>query len=361
VITGISPPIGSSQGGTAITVTGMGFAGSLTATLDGTALRSVVAADDGTGFTAVVPSHAPGDVPLTVTTAIGSTSEVFTYTDGITVQPGTAPGTAAARAIDLTGIGFSALTFAAGTPDDTNAHVYLVAGAYDPTDQGDGTKTDGEIDECTGVLVVGDTELICTLDLTHSYAGGLLATVADRTVTDAATTVGDTTLSSATADFTDADVNLAVSGPGIPPGTVIATVVDSATASLSVAPVSTGSDLTVDLGPRAVTDATLTAGSTTVTSAATGFTADDTGRVVTGDGLPPNTVIASVTDGGTVELSRPATADDTVTMTVAAPVTVPDSPYTMTVVSDGSVDAQAGGGYTQSVISSGSTFTVAPF
>lgn len=355
----VSPPVGSTQGGATITVTGTGFAGTLTVTLDGTALSGVTAAADGTSFTANVPPHASGEVPLTVSTAIGSTSAtLFTYTDGITVQPATAPGSATAQAVDITGLGFSGPSFGL-------ARVFLVDGAYDPTDQG-GVKTLGESAECAGVLVVSDTELICTLDLTHSYRDGVLAGRPARTVTDAVTTAGDTTLSSATASFTGADVNLAVSGPGIPPGTVIASVADPATAVLSVPPVADGTDLMVSIEPREIGDGVLVTGGTTLTSASAGFTTEDTGRIVTSDNLPPNTVITAVTDSGTVELSQPATADETTTVSVAEPVAVPDGPYTMTVVSNAGVDVQPGGAnedpaYMQSVVSSGSTFTVADY
>jgi hypothetical protein len=360
----VSPPVGSTQGGAAITVTGGGFAGTLTVTLDGAALSGITAAADGTSFTATVPPHAPGQVPLTVTTAVGSTSAtLFTYTNGITVQPATAPGSSTAQAVDITGLGFSGLTFSG--PGSGSARVFLVAGAYDPTDQG-GVKTVGETAECAGVLVVGDTELICTLDLTHSYRDGVLAGRAARTVTDGVTTAGDTTLSSATADFAEADLNEAVSGPGIPPGTIIASVTGPETAVLSASPVADGTGLTVAIGPREVTDAVLTAGGTTLTSASAGFTTEDTGRVVTSDNLPPNTVITAVTDPGTVELSQPATVDETATVSVAEPVAVPDGTYTMTVVSNAGLDVQPGGvnedpAYTQSVVSSGSTFTVAAY
>jgi flagellar hook protein FlgE len=62
---------------------------------------------------------------------------------------------------------------------------------------------------------------------------------------------------------------------------------------------------------RQVTDAVTTAGSSTLTSASATFTADDVGRVVTGPGIPPGTVIVSVVDATTVTLSNAATATAT--------------------------------------------------
>jgi hypothetical protein len=169
-----------------------------------------------------------------------------------------------------------------------------------------------------------------------------------------------------TAGFSAADVNEAVAGPGIPDGTVIASVTDPATAELPAPAGTDGTDVPVTVSPRSFADGKVTAGDPTLTSASAGFTTADTGRIVTGDGIAPNTVISTVTDPGTVQLSRPATAGGGSTVTVAAPVATPRGPYTMTVVSDGGPDVQPGGtnedpSFTQSVISSGATFTVSDY
>ncbi|HEY7135157.1 MAG TPA: flagellar hook protein FlgE [Acidimicrobiia bacterium] len=62
---------------------------------------------------------------------------------------------------------------------------------------------------------------------------------AARTVLDGATTNGSTTLTSATANFTAADVGKAITGAGIPAGTTIASVTNGTTVVLSAAATAT--------------------------------------------------------------------------------------------------------------------------
>jgi hypothetical protein len=66
-----------------------------------------------------------------------------------------------------------------------------------------------------------------------------------RVVTDAAVTAGSTTLSSATADFTSADVGQQVYLPDVPVGTTISSVTNTTTAVLSGEASATGSALTL--------------------------------------------------------------------------------------------------------------------
>jgi hypothetical protein len=79
VVTSISPLSGLAAGGTAITITGMGFTGATAVTVGGTAATSVVVVDPGT-ITAVTPAHAVGTVDVVVTTPKG-TSPVSTVAD----------------------------------------------------------------------------------------------------------------------------------------------------------------------------------------------------------------------------------------------------------------------------------------
>src|SRR5262245_9278075 len=116
------------------------------------------------------------------------------------------------------------------------------------------------------------------------------AAITSRNVNDMVTTNGSTTITSATANFTQADVGRSVSGTnlpapavlagGTPPTTVerIASVTNATTAVLSLAATGSGAggSLTIGVG-RVVTDASLTALSTTVTSATANFTAADVG------------------------------------------------------------------------------------
>jgi len=383
---GISPATGPALGGTAITVTGSNFPTAvttppaLTATLGGMPLLSIVVTSS-TTFTAVTPPHAAGGpFLLVVTTGGGSTSTttgttralLFTYTNGIVIAPNTSPNSRAAGTdVDVQGVGFAGLNFAGttgATPDDTNAHVYLVRGAYNPapTSAHGSTKTLGESQECLNVLVVSDTELVCTLTTTGSLTSAGVSATASRTVTDAVTATS-TALTSATAAFSATDVGLGVTGTGIAAGTTIASVTNATTVVLSAATTASATGVSVTIGTHTVSDGVTTSGANTLSSATAAFTSADVGRVVSGTGIPVGTTIASVTSGTAVVLSANATATGTgVSVSFGNPVPVPVGTYTLTVVSNGLADVLAGGDnedatFTQSLITSGSTFTVADY
>jgi hypothetical protein len=140
--TSVSPTSGAALGGQTITVTGDNFqtsAGTLTATLGGSALTGVTVTSN-TTFTAVTPAHAASAtaVTLAITTNGGttSTSSVFTYKNGITVSPATSPGSVDVD-VDVQGV-VNGITFTdtAGTDspaaasgqvgtNDGDGHVYL--------------------------------------------------------------------------------------------------------------------------------------------------------------------------------------------------------------------------------------------
>ncbi len=174
----IAPASGPALGGGTITITGSGLpttANSITATLGGTALTSVTPVS-ATAFTAVVPSHAPGLANLVVTTAAGAqtVTGAYTYANGVTITPNTAPSATSTALnpvyVDVAGAGFSSDTF--GSTGST-ARVWLVDGSYDPGATAGTPATTyatGPSAECTGVVVVSDNELICSLNL----ATGLL-------------------------------------------------------------------------------------------------------------------------------------------------------------------------------------------
>ncbi|AGL19798.1 IPT/TIG domain-containing protein [Actinoplanes sp. N902-109] len=162
----VSPTSGPALGGSTITVTATSglptTAGSITATLGGTALTNITPVSS-TSFTAVTPAHAPGSVALSVTTAAGTKTiaSAFTYANGISVTPNTAPNTSAATYLDVLGAGFLTPTFGSAA---TNGRVWLVDGEYDPAASGT-SYTQGPTAECTGVVVISDNELICSLNL----------------------------------------------------------------------------------------------------------------------------------------------------------------------------------------------------
>lgn len=202
-ITGVTPSAGPAGGGTTITVTGTGFlpastSSPTTASIGGAPLTNIKVASNGTSFTGVTgPRAAESNLFLTVNAAGGqvvssdpdndpTTYEapvLFDYSNGITVTPTqTAGGTTVT--LDIIGAGFSDLTFDAnGGPTSPNAHVFLVRGAYVAA----GNRG---VAECSNVVVVADTELICTLDLSGGSLNPVTSAAAPGTpVPDGAYTV----------------------------------------------------------------------------------------------------------------------------------------------------------------------------
>jgi hypothetical protein len=391
-IASVSPATGPAQGGTRITVTGTLFPtgpGELTATLAGEPLIDVQVAN-ATTFTATTPPHAPGGpFAIAVTTVLGtqSTSGLFTYTNGIVVAPNTAPNTSMAPTdVDINGVGFSALKFSPTySTNSSNAHVYLVRGVYNAGTATAATsvKPNPQVSECIDVLVVSDTNLICSL-----YLGGNLnaaPTATTRTVSSCASTnangevqnsaqsyLGPSSPTVTTCTFTQADVGMKITA-----GASGAAIADNTTTIISVSPqgiaqLSKASTTAVAAATtpislssqRTINDVTMANGATTLTSAAAPFNASDAGKMITGTNIPLGTYIASVS-GNTATLSKAVTGAiaPQAVLTIFTPTAVPEGTYTMTVVSNGAPGASTITTipYTQSIVSSGSTFTVAPY
>nr|BFE65185.1 hypothetical protein GCM10020063_097110 [Dactylosporangium thailandense] len=172
-LTTVTPSTGPALGGNTITVAGTNFPSTgMTGTLGGLALSNIVVATGGTSFTATVPAHAAQTgVSLIINSAGGMATKTtaYSYTNGIVISPNTAPQNTTVD-VDVQGVGFSAMDFSSSNTVgtiDTKAHVYLVPGKYDPTTNSS-NKTLGGVAECGSVLVVSDTELICTMDLHDS-------------------------------------------------------------------------------------------------------------------------------------------------------------------------------------------------
>jgi hypothetical protein len=379
------PIAGPSLGGTAITVYGNNFpttattppaAPALTATLGGLPLLNITLVSPN-NFTAVTPARSASTtpVPLIVTTASGSTvlAKAFTYSNGITVMPNTAPNTRmGSTPVDVQGIGFGGLNFMFNSsPDDKNAHVYLVKGLYDPANN-NGAKRNGELVECGNVNVVSDNELVCSMNLQASLTAGGTSAMPTRTIS--ANTVTDFSLTNINPPLSPSDQGMRLSGSGIAPGTTIATVgANGTTATVSIATNATAQGVTLAMGignvvaiitpppnqPTPQPVPPLTAINPPLSQA-------DNGRVVTGTGIPPGTTIMGINqDGTSANLSSQPTSSATGqsgTITISDPVPVPVGTYTLTVVSNGNVNAfPADQSYTQSVICSGATFTIADF
>jgi hypothetical protein len=324
-ISALVPPVpstGPAMGGTMITVTGTGFptavavppaAPTITATLGGLPLTGIVVAAGGTSFTALTAAHAAGPpVDLIVTTGGGPTTmlDAFTYSNGITVAPGTGPNTKLAGTdIFVQGVGFASTDFSTTTgsaPDDANGHVYLVHGTYDPA--GANLKAVPETSECNGVIAFDDSDLICTLNLAGQQLPG-------RTFTDGVVT-GTTTLTSTAAAFTAADVGRPIMGTGFAANTWI-TAVTATTATLSVA-AGNGAITTASIsGARTVVGTTVVGLGLTLTVGT--LSSLDVGLSVVGPGVALGATIVSITSPTVATLSAAGTA---VTGTSAAPITI---------------------------------------
>ncbi|WP_328460492.1 IPT/TIG domain-containing protein [Actinoplanes sp. NBC_00393] len=184
VITSVNPISSPALGGQTITVLGEGFstvANATTATVGGSALTNIKVASNGRSFTATTPPRSAEDELAVVVSTVGGVvnsldpdnngvvaddgdpatpdeSIYFEYTNGVTITPNTSPADKTVD-IDVRGVGFQQLRFDAdGAAVDDTAHVFLVQGTY--------TKaTNRGVQECGDVLVIDDTELICSVDL----------------------------------------------------------------------------------------------------------------------------------------------------------------------------------------------------
>jgi hypothetical protein len=115
VVTAVTPAVGSTAGGTLVTVTGSGFTGTTSVTFGGVAGTSVSVLS-ATSLTVVSPAHAAGTVDVIVTTAAGSSAnsaaDNFTYTGAPTVtavSPTTGPA-AGGTTVTVTGTGLTGAT-----------------------------------------------------------------------------------------------------------------------------------------------------------------------------------------------------------------------------------------------------------
>lgn len=186
-ITSVSPVSGPSIGGTPITIVGTGFSTTMASnkvTIAGAA--ATVTSATATTIVATAPAGTASTGSIIVTSPSGTVTATATYAyaDGLTVTPNTTTPTQAVN-LDILGSGFKALTFdeAVSTAGqnftkDANAHIFLAVKALDPSLMAAGAYAAGAAAaECTDVVVLTDSELICTLDPTVTAApAGVLTT-----------------------------------------------------------------------------------------------------------------------------------------------------------------------------------------
>ena len=100
-----------------------------------------------------------------VITAAGTRvlQNAFAFQNSLSVRPNTAPNTLPAVNVEVTGSGF--LSYSFGGSALNRPRVFLVDGVYNPAAVAGGGRANGPVADCTGVLVVSDETLICTLRL----------------------------------------------------------------------------------------------------------------------------------------------------------------------------------------------------
>jgi IPT/TIG domain-containing protein len=379
VVTMVSPVSGSPLGGSMITVTGTGLPTSTSsissATLGGMPLQNITPISP-TTFTAVVPPNSLGSKTLSITTASGvaSLTGAYNYVNSISVAPNTAPNTATAVDLDVTGSGFVDLNF--NDTANTDAHVFLVDGKWRANGAGTTRDNANAVADCLSVLVINDTELICTVNLTRALLpDGTLATVANGyraiVATNAVTAASSNILTMTDGLFSKADIGKAIgeytlaSGgsqvtTAIPAGTTIVNVLSASKVVLSAnagAAVTAANTIRIGTQRSALTVAAAS-GETVLTGAAGTFSSSDVGYyVVSGGGIAADTYITGVNDAGTMAVLSKATSATVTTAGIQTSNAVPSGAYNVVVVSDADPD----NGSTSNVYSSGSTFTVASF
>jgi hypothetical protein len=116
-VTGVTPPIGTTAGGTTVTITGTGFVGTTKVTFGAVAATSFMVISD-TEITAVSPAQPASIQNVHVTTAGGTSEPVvavdpFTYVNPVSAVTGIAPSSGAIAGgtkVAITGTGFTGAT-----------------------------------------------------------------------------------------------------------------------------------------------------------------------------------------------------------------------------------------------------------
>jgi hypothetical protein len=372
--TAVSPKAGPALGGSKITVSGTALptdATKISATLGGLPLTNIVSLS-ATAFTAVTPQHAPANnVALVLTTDAGSftLSGAYSFTAALKVSPNTAPNT---KAVDLVvnGVGFQSANW--GNTLLTGSHIVLTRGTYDPSANGSSNRYNPPIAECGNPLVLSDTEVICTLDLTKrmkSDGTDYIAAAAPSTITGTiGTTAGSRVLVDSGAGFTDDLVGTTVTSANVPVGTTVLRYIDANTVLISGNATGTGTTGNATFSSpliRTITTSTSNASTALVVAAGTPLLKADEGRIlVSPTGLVGGQKLLTYTNATTGVLNANASAASTTeaTQVLSPTLPVPEGAYNLIYVSNTAVGANGSDvTYIQSMISSGSTFTVSSF
>ena len=380
--TSVTPSSGPALGGNKVTVSGTNFpttAGSITATLGGAPMTNITPISS-TAFTANAPAHDPANnVVLVVTTSSGQSvkTNAYTYTSSLSVAPNTAPNNAPIDVL-VKGVGFQSMTWT-DVPSLTNSHIYLVEGTYDETDVGSNVRSNPPIAECENVLAFSDTQLVCTLALERMLdaEGDQYYVPVQRAagLTITASAAGSRLITVSGGTFSRQDIGMVLGAHTA--FTSNATIVDVLSSTTAIVDTAAGSGTAADAAiTLTVPGTTVTALSIVVANNATSitqtasalFNATDVGKFISGaSDIPAGTYIASLSPDRTIAYLAGGAVDSSVvspntSVSLIPPLPVPEGTYNLTYVSNGVDDAaESDPDYVESVVSSGSSFTVSQF
>jgi len=211
-VSSVTPAAGALAGGNTVTVVGVNLTAKSTASINGLPLTGVKVAKDLKSLTGVMPATGvvptivsrtnPGgntyDVVVTTeggpsTHTTGATNNDYKYTNAVTVSPKLA-AIGGGTSITVTGKGFNTILNPTNGLPATQAKVFLAKGQYDTTDAASVTASSGAA--CANVVVVSDTELVCTTPALAT--GAYIVTLLDdaRAASTPATTVYQSVVSS---------------------------------------------------------------------------------------------------------------------------------------------------------------------
>jgi hypothetical protein len=214
-----------------------------------------------------------------------------------------------------------------------------------------------------------------TLSNAATGAGTVVATVGGSPTRQVSVTAatGNMNVTVPANSFSLADVGRPLLGAPVTGSTTTVTGITSNTVITISANGASATPGPVTVSPGALTSGTAvpsvatTSGETAITASAGTFTTARIGQTIYGLTIPVGTTITGVNaTGTTATLSQPANGASTATVYLFAAMPVPVGAYTLTYVTDGRLDAPALNAaaqteYSQSAVSSGSSFTVAQF
>lgn len=321
-VTSVTPNIGPSAGGTAITIAGTGFVAGATVTIGGAAATGVTVVS-ATSITATTPAGTPGAVTVTVRNADGQAANVgggFTYQHPQPTVTTVAPATgtsAGGTAITVTGTGFRAgatvrvggiaLATSVVLVDPTTITAVTPAGLV-----GANAVTVTNTDAQTGTLASGFTytaaaapAITSVAPAAGSVAGGTVITITGSGFVNGATvTVGGTAATSVT--VVNATTITATTPTTSTSGVTTVAVTNPDTQSGSLAGGYTYNPLAAPTVTAVSPNTGPAAGGTSITITGTGFV---TGATVSIGGVAATSVVvASATSITAITPQRPAGA-----------------------------------------------------